>query len=130
MTSPRIAVDIIIDMGAGMIPLVKRKNPPEGWAIPGGFLDANESLEEAALREAREETNLDIEIIRQFHAYSDPNRDDRGHCVSVVFLARAKGEPKAGDDAAEVKLYHEMSLPDNIAFDHKMILDDYFKSRY
>jgi ADP-ribose pyrophosphatase YjhB (NUDIX family) len=128
--TPRLCTDIIIDMGAGLVVLVKRKNDPQGWAIPGGFVDIGESVEEAALREALEETGLAVELVRQFHVYSEPNRDERGHTASVVFVARGKGQPKAGSDAAEVGLFHNMNLPPDIAFDHRQILTDYFFERY
>ena len=127
---PKLTVDIIIDMGAGLVALVKRKNEPFGWALPGGFVDYGESVEEAALRETFEETRLDVELIRQFHTYSEPKRDPRGHTASVVFIARGYGTPKAGSDAAEVALYHSLNLPEDICFDHKQILRDYFHERY
>jgi len=127
----KICVDAIIDAGAGMIVLIERKNDPEGWALPGGFVDTGESLEEAVIREIKEETNLDVELIRQFHSYSSPSRDARGHTVSTVFLARTHSKAaKAGDDAKNIGLYHQMNLPEKIAFDHREILEDYFFSRY
>ncbi|MDL1971158.1 MAG: NUDIX hydrolase [Candidatus Desulfofervidaceae bacterium] len=121
-------VDIIIEVEGGII-LIKRKNPPYGWAIPGGFVDYGESLEEAAVREAKEETGLDIELIRQLHTYSDPGRDPRQHTITTVYIARAKGEPQAGDDAAEIGIFSQESLPTPIAFDHAKILADYFASK-
>jgi 8-oxo-dGTP diphosphatase len=131
LKTPLICADIIIDMGAGMIVLIKRKNEPKGWALPGGFVDIGETVEESAIREALEETGLHIEIVRQFHVYSDPKRDPRGmHSASVVFVARGWGTPKAGDDAEEAALFHEMNLPPDIAFDHRQIIKDYFASRY
>ena len=117
-------------MGAGQIVLVERANEPKGWALPGGFVEDQECLEDAVIREIKEETGLDIEIIRQFHTYSDPKRDPRGHTVSTVFLARGKGALKAGDDAKYAQLYHQFNLPEEIAFDHKNILSDYFLNRY
>lgn len=126
----KIAVDLIIDMGAGMILLVKRKFQPLGWALPGGFLEVGESAEQAALREAFEETGLRVELVRQFHVYSDPSRDPRGPCVSVVFLARGWGTPKAGDDAVSCEAFHEMNLPGELAFDHRQIIRDYYLERY
>lgn len=128
--TPRVCVDILVDMGAGLVALVERANPPHGWALPGGFVDVGETVEEAALREAREEIGLDVELVRQFHVYSDPKRDDRGHTVSVVFLARAWGEPRAASDAKNVGLYHLGNLPENVCFDHRQILSDYFLERY
>ncbi len=97
--NPIPTVDIIIEIENAGIVLIKRKNPPHGWAIPGGFVDYGESLEEAAAREAKEETNLEVEDLRQFRAYSDPNRDPRFHTISMVFIAKAKGKPEARDDA-------------------------------
>lgn len=109
------------------IVLIKRKNPPFGWALPGGFVDYGESLESAALREAKEETSLDVELLYQLGAYSDPQRDPRHHTISVVFVARATGEPKAADDAEDVGLFNLNSLPGQLAFDHAQILQDYFE---
>ncbi|MCD6319191.1 MAG: NUDIX hydrolase [Candidatus Desulfofervidaceae bacterium] len=126
--NPIPTVDIIIEVEGGII-LIKRKNPPYGWAIPGGFVDYGESLEEAAVREAKEETGLDIELIRQLHTYSDPGRDPRQHTITTVYIARAKGEPQAGDDAAEIGIFSQESLPTPIAFDHAKILADYFASK-
>jgi len=126
--NPIPTVDIIIEMEPKGIVLIKRKNPPYGWAIPGGFVDYGENLEEAAMREAKEETNLDVKLIRQFHTYSDPKRDPRHHSISTVYIAKAKGIPKAKDDALEIGIFNESNLPDEIAFDHRSILNDYFKS--
>ncbi|NOX21276.1 MAG: NUDIX hydrolase [Nitrospirae bacterium] len=127
--NPYPTVDIIIETDKGIV-LIKRKNPPHGWALPGGFVDYGESLEQAAVREAREETGLDIELIRQFHTYSEPDRDPRFHTITTVYIARAKGQPKAGDDAKEVGVFTRDNLPEQIAFDHRAILDDYFNNRY
>lgn len=129
MKSPRITVDVIIELAGGVV-LIERKNPPHGWALPGGFVDYGESLEEAAAREALEETGLTVELLRQFHTYSAPGRDPRGHTISTVFTARAQGTPKAADDARDAGVYTEDSLPDVIAFDHREILEDYFKERH
>ncbi len=125
--NPIPTVDIIIETAKGGIVLIKRKNPPFGWALPGGFVDYGESLESAAIREAKEETSLTVEIRYQLGAYSDPARDPRHHTITVVFVARAAGEPTASDDAMEAGLFGPDSLPDNLAFDHKAILQDYFK---
>jgi ADP-ribose pyrophosphatase YjhB (NUDIX family) len=125
--NPIPTVDIVIEIESKGIVLIKRKNPPYGWAIPGGFVDYGESLEEAAIREAKEETNLDVELLRQFHTYSDPNRDPRHHSISTVYLAKAKGTPQAKDDAIEIRIFTEPNLPDEIAFDHRLILNEYFK---
>ncbi len=122
-------MDVIIAYGGGII-LIKRKNPPKGWAIPGGFVDYGETLEEAAVREAREETGLEIRLIRQFHSYSDPKRDPRQHTITTVFTAEADGTAMPGDDAAELGVFRAGDLPETIAFDHKKILDDYFMRRY
>ena len=128
--NPIPTVDIIIEIESKGIILIKRKNPPFGWAIPGGFVDYGESLEEAAIREAKEETNLDVKLIRQFQTYSNPKRDPRHHSISTVYIAKGKGQPKAKDDALEIGIFNESNLPDEIAFDHRAILSDYFKSIY
>ena len=112
------------------IVLINRKNPPFGWAIPGGFVDYGETLEDAALREAFEETSLRVVLLRQFHTYSDPLRDPRKHTISTVFIARAEGEPVAADDAAEARIFHIDNLPPDIAFDHAEILRDYKEMKY
>ncbi|MFZ7113054.1 MAG: NUDIX domain-containing protein [Desulfatiglandales bacterium] len=123
--SPFPTVDIIITL-EGAIVLIKRKNPPYGWALPGGFVEYGESLEAAAIREAREETSLEVELVRQLGAYSDPARDPRQHNITFVFVAKSAGQPRAGDDAVEIGLFYEGTLPDNLAFDHGRILRDYF----
>jgi ADP-ribose pyrophosphatase YjhB (NUDIX family) len=127
--NPISTVDIIIEIESKGIVLIKRKNPPYGWAIPGGFVDYGESLEKAGVREAKEETSLDVKLIRQFHTYSDPKRDPRHHSISTVYIAKAKGIPKARDDALEIGVFNETNLPEEIAFDHREILKDYFKLR-
>jgi ADP-ribose pyrophosphatase YjhB (NUDIX family) len=127
--NPIPTVDIIIKIESKGIVLIKRKNPPYGWALPGGFVDYGESLEEAAVREAKEETDLDAELIGQFHTYSDPARDPRHHSISTVYVAKAEGKPQAKDDAIEIGIFNESDLPDAIAFDHRSILKDYFKSK-
>ena len=123
---PYITVDIIIEIGASIV-LVERKFPPYGWALPGGFVDLGETLEEAAVREAREETSLDISLSCQLHAYSDPKRDERSHNISVVFAASASGTPKAADDAASARLFAEEEIPAALAFDHGRIVREYFR---
>jgi 8-oxo-dGTP diphosphatase len=129
--APRITVDAIIDMGAGMIVLLERANDPQGWALPGGFVEYGETVEQALLREVKEETGLEVEILRQFHTYSAPDRDPRGHTVSVVFLVRAHGKAlPSSSEARRIELFHQMNLPENIVFDHKQILVDYFYNRY
>ena len=126
--NPRISVDVIIKFKEGVV-LIKRKNPPYGWAIPGGFVDYGETLEEAAVREMKEETNLDVELERQMHTYSDPKRDPRGHTITTVFIGIGKGELKAKDDALEVGVFNKDNLP-SLVFDHKKVLDDFFSSKY
>lgn len=123
--NPYPTVDIIIEYGGGII-LIRRKNPPYGWAIPGGFVEYNESLYDAAIREAKEETSLNIEIIEQFYTYSTPNRDPRFHTISTVYIARGNGRLKGGDDAIRAEVFSEQHLPEDIAFDHREILNDYF----
>jgi len=123
-------VDIIIEMESKGIILIKRKNPPYGWALPGGFVDYGESLEKAAIREAKEETNLDVKLEKQLHTYSDPSRDPRHHSISTVYIAKAKGVPQAKDDAVEIGIFNESNLPEEIAFDHRFILNDYFKRAF
>ncbi len=127
--NPFLTVDVIIEIEGGII-LIKRRKPPPGWAIPGGFVDYGESLEDAVRREAKEETGLDIKIARQFHTYSDPERDPRHHTVSTIFIATASGKPEAGDDAKEAGIFTKNSLPRDIAFDHRQILNDYFNGKY
>jgi ADP-ribose pyrophosphatase YjhB (NUDIX family) len=131
--SPVPTVDIIIEVeseaGERGIVLIYRKNQPQAWALPGGFVDYGESLEQAAAREAREETGLEIESAYQFHTYSDPQRDPRRHTISTVFIARARGNPRAGDDAEQTGIFGEENLPSPLAFDHEKILKDYFSAR-
>ncbi|MBQ6668519.1 MAG: NUDIX hydrolase [Deltaproteobacteria bacterium] len=125
--NPFPTADIIIRI-AGKIVLVERRNPPHGWALPGGFVDYGESLEQAAAREALEETGLVVKNLRQFRAYSAPNRDPRFHTVSMVFIADAEGEPQGGDDALRARLFSPETLPAPLCFDHAKILADYLAS--
>lgn len=126
--NPTPTVDIIIELKAGIV-LVERKNPPLGWALPGGFVDYRESFEDAAVREAQEETGLDVTLIRQFHTYSHPDRDQRQHTASTVFIARADGIPVGADDAKQAQIFTQKRLP-ALVFDHSLILHDYFTKRY
>ncbi len=126
--NPVPTVDIIIETGDGVV-LIRRRNPPPGWAIPGGFVDYGETVERAAVREAKEETGLDVRLTRLLGVYSDPERDPRLHTISTVFVAIASGKPVGGDDAAEAAVFNEFTLPTDIAFDHRKILGDYFKSK-
>lgn len=130
-TGPALTVDVIIRMGdPDRIVLVKRRNPPHGWALPGGFVDAGETVEHAAAREALEETGLAVRLERQLHVYSDPARDPRQHTVSVVFVGDADGIPEGADDAAEARVFRRDELPSPIVFDHERILQDYFTRRF
>jgi ADP-ribose pyrophosphatase YjhB (NUDIX family) len=127
--NPFPTVDIIIEMEKGVV-LIKRKNPPYGWAIPGGFVDYGETLEQAAVREAREETSLEVKLISQLGAYSDPLRDPRHHTISVVFTARViAGSPQAADDAIDIGIFSRDNLPKDLAFDHSKILQDFFQTK-
>jgi ADP-ribose pyrophosphatase YjhB (NUDIX family) len=125
--NPVPTVDIIIEVEDKGVVLIERKNPPHGWALPGGFVDYGESLETAAVREAREETGLDVELIGQFRAYSDPDRDPRRHTITNVFLARAEGSPVGGDDAGRARVFDPETPPEPLAFDHAQILADYLR---
>ncbi|KPV63322.1 MAG: ADP-ribose pyrophosphatase [Candidatus Bathyarchaeota archaeon BA1] len=121
---PLLAVDIIIRRTDGAIVLVKRKNPPfkDFYAIPGGFVEYGETVEAAAIREAREETGLDVRILRLVGVYSDPERDPRGHVISVVYLAEEIGGTlRPGADAEEVDAFKK--IPEELAFDHQKILE-------
>jgi 8-oxo-dGTP diphosphatase len=124
--NPFLTVDIIIRVNNGIV-LIERRNPPQGWALPGGFVDYGESVETAAVREAFEETGLNIILKEQFHVYSDPCRDPRHHTASVVFIAESEGVPTAADDAAKAAVYNRNNLPRPLAFDHGRILSDYFR---
>ena len=128
LQSPFVTVDAIIKVKSGIV-IIKRSNPPFGWALPGGFVDYGESLEQAVIREAKEETGLAITDLRQFHTYSDPKRDPRFHTVGTVFTCQAKGTPRAGDDAAEVKVIPPAEINCiKFAFDHRLILLNYLSS--
>jgi len=126
--NPVPTVDLIIRVGGGIV-LVRRRHPPLGWALPGGFVDVGETLEAAAEREALEETGLAVRLVRQFHTYSDPARDPRRHTISTVFLADADGTPRGGDDAAEARVFPPGAFPP-LVFDHAQILADYVAGRH
>ncbi len=124
--NPVPTVDIIIKVDNKIV-LVRRKNKPYGWALPGGYIDYGESAESAAIREAKEETSLDVELEGLLGVYSDPDRDPRSHTITTVFIASGRGNLKAGDDAEDIGLFDENSLPDPIVFDHRKILQDFFE---
>jgi 8-oxo-dGTP diphosphatase len=124
--NPLVTVDIIIKTPDGII-LIERLNPPHGWALPGGFVDYGETIEQAAIREAKEETSLCVTLEEQFHTYSDPKRDSRHHTISTVFIAHSGDIPKAADDAKNLGVFTQKNLPDPIVFDHRKIIDDFFK---
>jgi 8-oxo-dGTP diphosphatase len=120
-----VTADVIIEVGGGIV-LIRRRHPPPGWALPGGFMDPGESIAAAARREAKEETGLDVELTELLGVYSDPRRDPRGiQTVSAVFIGRAGGEPVGGDDAALARIFPLDALPSDIAFDHPLIISDY-----
>jgi ADP-ribose pyrophosphatase YjhB (NUDIX family) len=123
---PLPTVDIIIEIRGGIV-LIERKNPPHGWAIPGGFVDYGETLEQCAVREAEEETSLKVQLIELFYCYSDPGRDPRHHTISTVFIATATGVPHGADDAKRAEIFTAYTLPAPIAFDHPRILNEYFE---
>jgi 8-oxo-dGTP diphosphatase len=124
--NPLLTVDIIIEIDNKIV-LIQRANPPYGWALPGGFVDYGESLESSAIREAREETSLEVTIQEQFHTYSDPDRDPRHHTVTTVFIGKGIGNLKPADDAKHAGVFSENDLPEPIVFDHRKIIGDYFR---
>ena len=126
--NPLPTADVIVEVGDRIV-LVRRKHPPAGWAIPGGFVETGETVETAAVREALEETGLSVTLTSLLGVYSDPARDPRHHTVSTVYVGRAEGSPSGGDDAAEARLFCEGDLPSPLAFDHAAILADYFRYR-
>ncbi len=126
----KACVDIIIRHKGGIV-LIKRKNEPKGWALPGGILEPGESLEQAAVREAKEETGLDIRIVRQLHTYSNPERDSRFYAVTTVFVAEGKGSLKPGTDAEDIRVLKTgCEKTPKLAFDHNRILLDYLNDSY
>ncbi len=122
--TPLLTVDVVIELDGGGIVLIERRNPPPGWAFPGGFVDVGETVERAAVREAKEETGLDVELVELLGVYSDPSRDSRFHTVSIVYVGRASGTPHAADDAKNVGVFPPHAPP-ALAFDHARILADY-----
>jgi len=131
--NPLPTVDAIIEVpaadGSPGIVLIRRKNPPHGWALPGGFVDYGETVEQAAIREAKEETGLAVRLKGLLGVYSDPDRDPRGHTISIVFVAEAEGTPIGQDDAASAIVFPLDKLPKELAFDHGRILADYLARR-
>jgi 8-oxo-dGTP diphosphatase len=126
--NPFPTADVIVENGPGIV-LVRRRNEPRGWALPGGFVDAGECVEAAALREMKEETGLDVRLETLLYVYSDPARDPRFHTMTVVFVGQADGEPVGDDDAAEARAFPLDALPSPIVFDHAQIIADYVHFR-
>ena len=124
--NPLVTVDIIIEINDKIV-LIQRANPPYGWALPGGFVDYGESLETSAIREAKEETSLEVTLKEQFHTYSDPDRDPRHHTITTVFIGNGIGTLKPADDAKRAGVFAENDLPEPIVFDHRKIIGDYFR---
>ncbi len=127
--TPLLAADVIIELTGkdnqtGIV-LIERKNPPYGWAIPGGFVDVGETVEQAVVREAKEEVCLDVVLLCLLGLYSDPERDERGHTATAVYIAKATGTPIAADDAKNVAVFNINALPAELAFDHAKVLQDY-----
>ena len=122
--TPPVAVDIIIEYAGGIV-LIERRNEPYGFALPGGFVDDGEALETAAVREALEETSLNVALREMLYVYGKPSRDPRGQTVSIVYTASAEGTLEAGDDAKGAGVFSFDNLPANLVFDHREILSDY-----
>jgi len=129
--NPAPTVDVLIELEGrpGELVFIERANEPQGFALPGGFVDEGEWVADAAVREVKEETGLDVELVELFHVYSDPARDRRRHTVSIVFIGRARGEPVGGDDAARAVVCRPEELPGPLVFDHARIVDDYAEYR-
>lgn len=126
--NPYPTVDVIVENADGIV-LVRRRNEPRGWAIPGGFVDVGEPVELAAVREIREETGLDVQLETLLYVYSDPARDPRFHTMTIVFVGQAEGIPVGDDDAAEAATFRLDALPSPIVFDHARIIEDYRRWR-
>ena len=126
--TPLLTVDAIVCDEQGRVLMIERRNPPHGWALPGGFVDVGESCENAVARETMEETGLEAVSVRQFRTYSDPGRDPRGHTVAVVYIVEVRGEVQAADDARDARWYELDALPGEVAFDHRQILTDFVAS--
>ena len=124
--TPLLTVDAVVETPNGIV-LIKRKNPPFGWALPGGFVEVGETVENAVIRELFEETNLAISDPKLIGVYSDPKRDPRFHTATVAFSAKSIQIPKAGDDAKEVRIFPKDNLPANIVFDHPTIISDFLQ---
>lgn len=129
--NPKPTVDVLIELAGrpGELVFIERAHEPVGLALPGGFVDEWEWIADAAVREAKEETGLDVELVELFHVYSDPARDPRQHTISTVFIGRARGEPVGGDDAARALVCRPAELPQPLVFDHARIVDDYVEYR-
>lgn len=126
--TPPVTVDIIIelqDLPDRPIVIIERHHPPLGLALPGGFVDVGERVENAALREAAEETSLNVQLLTLLGLYSDPQRDPRGQTVSAVYIAQAHGRPTAASDAKNIMILPWHVIPNNLVFDHALILEDY-----
>ena len=132
--TPKLSTDGIIklynedDIFQGIV-LIERLNEPHGIALPGGFVDIGEKVEDALVREMKEETNLDVNILSLQNVYSDPSRDDRFHSVAVVYVCEAKGKPKAMDDAKDIFVYQPKEIPlEKLVFDHREVVEDFLKT--
>ncbi len=126
--NPYPTVDVIVEVEGGIV-LIERSNEPRGWALPGGFIDYGERVEDGARREVMEETGLVVELTALLGVYSDPSRDPRQHNLSVVYIGRAEGTPVGADDASDAKVFALDALPETLCFDHGQILADYRRFR-